>query len=293
MGSIVQSLIKKGFMVCPKFVEDNVIFEAVTGSYSYGIESNNSDTDVVAVVMNPKSDLFPNQAGYIYGFGPPYQAFTTFQQHKIPDSGVEYDVALYGIANYFTLASAGNPNIIDLLFSPQFCIRHNTLVGQHIRANRKLFLHKGFKHKFIGYAYAQLKKIDNKDKEGKRADIISRYGFDTKYSAHLVRLCLECEQILQEGDLDLTKNSAVLKAIRNGEWTEEQVRAFFNDKEKYLEKLYQESSLPHSPDMDKIKALLVECIEMHYGSLDKVLHIESYNDNILRQVRELINKAQL
>lgn len=280
-------------MVCPKFVEDNVIFEAVTGSYSYGIESTNSDTDVVAVVMNLKSDLFPNQAGHIYGFGPPYQAFTTFQQHKIPDSGVEYDVALYGIAKYFTLASEGNPNIVDLLFSPQFCIRHNTLVGQYIRANRKLFLHKGFKHKFIGYAYAQLKKIDNKDKEGKRADIISRYGFDTKYSAHLVRLCLECEQILQEGDLDLTKNSAVLKAIRSGEWTEEQVRAFFHNKEKYLEKLYQESTLPHSPNMDKIKALLVECIEMHYGSLDKVLHIEGKNDSILRQIKKLCDEAQL
>lgn len=34
-----------------------------------------------------------------------------------------------------------------------------------------------------------------------------------------------------------------------------------------LEKLYTESKLPYSPDEEKLKALLLACLEEHYGSL--------------------------
>lgn len=293
MSSIIQSLIKKGLISPPKWVESQLIFEAITGSTSYGMASEGSDIDVVGIVMPPKDHLFPNLRGSINGFGPPPECFSTWQQHAIKDSGQEYGVTLYGISRYFDLAASANPNITDILFSPQFCIRVNTAIGQHLRANRKMFLHKGAKHKFIGYAYSQLKRIGNKDKEGKRGELILAHKFDTKYSAHLVRLCLECAQILEEGDLDITRNSATIKAIREGKWTEEDVNKFFHEKEKYLEELYNKSTLPHGPDMDAIRGLLMECISMHYEGLDKVVKVEGKNDNILRQIKELAEKADL
>jgi predicted nucleotidyltransferase len=257
------------------------------------MSSGESDTDIVGVVMNPRADFFQNERGYINGFGPPPKSFTTWQSHHNVDSGVEYDITVYGLANWFDLMANSNPNMVELLWIPVHCIRVNTLIAQHVRANRKMFLSKNAKHKFIGYAYAQLKKIDNKDPKGKRAQLVAAHGFDTKFLAHLVRLTLEAEQILQEGDIDLMKNSELLKGIRRGEWTEEQGRAWFSEKEKYLEKLYQESALQHSVDMDAIRNLLVECIEMHYGSVDKVLKIEGKNDKILRQIKDLLDKADL
>lgn len=292
--SVVQTLAKQGFIQPPKWAPDNLIYEVQTGSVSYGCATADSDTDIVGIVMNPKTDFFPNLAGYINGFGKPFPTFTTWQHHHVKDDKEdEYDITLYGLAKWFTLLADNNPNMVDILFTPLHCVRCNTPVSQHIRANRKLFLNKKSKHTFTGYAYAQLEKIAKKEKEGKRQAIIDKYGWDVKYGMHLVRLYYECEQILSEGDLDLMRHSELLKNIRNGGWSEQQVRDFMAQKEPYIEQLYQNSTLPFGPDMDKLQTLLFECIEMHYGSLDKFVHIEGKNDKILRGIKALVETAQL
>jgi hypothetical protein len=83
-----------------------------------------------------------------------------------------------------------------------------------------------------------------------------------------VRLISEVEQILVEGDIDLQRGHEQLKAIRRGEWTEERLRQWFADKESQLERAYAESALRASPDEDRMKALLLDCLEEHYGSLE-------------------------
>jgi len=293
MSSIIKSLIENGAVAAPKFFSSNIIYEVVTGSFSYGITVDESDTDIVGIVMNHKSDYFPSLAGHLNGFGPPYEGFKSWQQHHVEFGGKSYDLTVYGLANWFTLLVGANPNLLDVLYSPLFCVRINTPISQHIRANKSLFLSRKAIHTFIGYGYSQLKRIENKDKIGKRAELIARHSFDTKYASHLVRLALQAEQLMLEGDMDLIRNAATLKAIRNGEWSEEQVKQFFYDKEKYLLGLGDKSPLPHTPDMDKIKTILIECIEMHYGSVDKVLKIEGKNDKLLRQIKDLVEKADL
>ena len=62
-----------------------------------------------------------------------------------------------------------------------------------------------------------------------------------------------------------------LKAIRRGEWKEQQVCDFFEQKEALLERLYEENNLPWGPDEDAIKALLLNCLEEHYGALPIVV----------------------
>jgi hypothetical protein len=141
-----------------------------------------------------------------------------------------------------------------------------------LRDNRKLFLHKGAWHKFKGYSYQQLHKMDIKNPpEGKRRELVDKFGYDVKFAYHVVRLINEVEQILIDGDLDLERNREQLKDIRNGNWTQKQIRDWFNQKEKDLEKLYLESKLPHSPDEEQIKKLLLNCLEEFYGSLEKCI----------------------
>ena len=84
----------------------------------------------------------------------------------------------------------------------------------------------------------------------------------------MVRLISEVEQILLEGDIDLQRNNEQLKAIRRGEWTEERLRQWFAEKESQLERAYAESTLRATPDEGRIKALLLTCLEEHYGSLE-------------------------
>jgi hypothetical protein len=74
---------------------------------------------------------------------------------------------------------------------------------------------------------------------------------------------------MTEGDLDLMRNREQLKSIRRGEWTEAQIHDYFAAKEKSLEELYQRCTLPDGPDEERVKRLLLDCLEQHYGSLEK------------------------
>ena len=124
----------------------------------------------------------------------------------------------------------------------------------------------------------------------KRAIDTKINGYSTKFMYHVVRLLSECEQILIEENLDLQRNREQLKSIRRGEWSLEQIEQYFVDKEKQLEELYIKSTLQHKPDEDKIKALLLECLEMHYGSLEKAVYIAPDLENDLKMIAKIVNK---
>ncbi|GAF86624.1 unnamed protein product, partial [marine sediment metagenome] len=183
-----------------------------------------------------------------------------------------------------------NPNMIDSLYTPQRCVLHSTNIGNMVRDNRDMFLHKGCYHRFKGYAFSQIHKMDIKNPTGKRKEIVDKYGYDTKYGYHLVRLLNECETILTEGTLDLQRNREQLKSIRRGEWTIERIKNYFEDKERQLEELYNKSKLQHSPDEGKIKELLLNCLEYHFGSLDKAVYIPNKFENALREISEICKR---
>lgn len=115
-------------------------------------------------------------------------------------------------------------------------------------------------------------------------------GYSTKFVYHVIRLLSECEQILVEGALDLQRNREQLKSIRRGEWTLDQIEQYFVDKEKHLEELYVKSTLQYKPDETKLRTLLLECLEMHYGSLDKAIYIAPNLEADLKAIAAIVNK---
>ena len=117
-------------------------------------------------------------------------------------------------------------------------------------------------------------------------------GTDTKFAYHVVRLALEAQQILVEHDLDIEANREILKSIRRGEWTEEKLRGWFDEKEKQLEEMYTKSTLQHSPDEEAIKDLLMQCLEQHYGSLDQAVKREVPVDRMIAELKSVIEKYE-
>lgn len=292
MASIVQKLHKQNLINPPSFLPVNVHYEVMMGSISYGVSTDNSDIDVYGFCIPPKDLIFPHIIGEIPGFGKQTNRFEQYQQHHIKDENTkkEYDLSIYNIVKYFQLCMENNPNMIDSLFVPQFCILHITSLGNMVRDNKHLFLHKGCWHKFKGYAYSQLHKMTTKNPEGKRIETIKKFGFDVKFAYHVVRLISEVEQILIEEDLDLTRNREHLKAIRKGEVSQDSIIQWFETKEKDLEKAYALSKLPYSPREKEIKQLLLDCLEMHYGSLEKVINRDDQPIRVLKQINEILDK---
>lgn len=296
MASVVQNLTNRGLIRPPSFLPDNIQFEVMGGSISYGVsKEDKSDIDIVGFCIPTKELIFPHLTGEILGFGQQIQRFENWQEHHIDDvdKRKNYDCTIYSIVRYFQLCMENNPNMIDSLFVDRDCIIHSTQIGEIVRENRKIFLHKGSFHKFKGYAYSQVNKLSSKtyQKGGNRAEDVEKYGFSTKFAYHVLRLIDECEQILLTGDLDLRRNREQLKACRRGEIPEKEILAIFNEKEKYLEKCYEESKLPYGPREAEIKQLLFNCLESHYGSLSAVIQKPDVSKQVLRDIIKLAEKA--
>lgn len=343
---ILKDLHKKELLhTPPKWVLDQTQYLVIMGSEAYGVSSNNSDIDLYGWCIPNKDVIFPHLAGEIQGFGTQQKRFDQWSQHHIKDKSArkEYDISVYNIVKYFQLVMQNNPNMIDSLFVPQRCILHSTAIANHVRENRKLFLHKGSWHTFKGYAYSQVHKMKAKvidqyiafcnmwgmnydvtldggmqhlesqikekpeanvtefkklhkqahqnGKLSNRVDLIAEHGYDSKFAYHTVRLLNEIEQILIEHDLDLERNRKQLKAVRNGDWSAQQIIDYFNEKEKTLEQLYIDSTLPHSPDEGKIKNLLLECLEMHFGNLNTVMAKKvNASPLILEELQKIIER---
>lgn len=292
---LLQKLRSAAVIHPPRWLVDNTHYLTVMGSVSYGVSGVSSDVDVYGFCIPPKDLVFPHLAGEIPGFGRQVERFDQWMQHHVqPPDGREttYDFAVFGIVRYFQLCMECNPNMIDSLFTPRRCVMHSTQLGEVVRENRRLFLHKGAWHKFRGYAYSQMHKIKGKVNSSNpdRARTIAQFGYDVKFAYHVVRLLDEIEQIMVEQDLDLERNREQLKSIRRGEWTLEQIERHFEAKERSLEQTYATSSLPHAPDEAKIKEVLLGCLEMHFGSIEAAVRREPSVERLVRDIQDVLGR---
>lgn len=104
-----------------------------------------------------------------------------------------------------------------------------------------------------------------------RSQLEKKYGFDSKFASHVVRLLRMAEEVLTTGELLVKRPDAEeLLAIRNGAWTYEQMIKFYEEKEKYIrEVLYHKSVLPKTPDIKKAAKILIEMRELQYYGMKK------------------------
>lgn len=296
----LQQLTKLKLADPPKWLPNNSIYESLMGSVAYGISSDTSDCDIYGVVVPPKEYVFPyTNTGYIYGFGKKPNTFDQFIKHGIVceddmgGRGRVYDVTMFNIVKAFDLWMDGNPNCLEMLFTSHECIIHQTQASKLIRDNAELFLTKQCYPRFIGYLSSQIHKAKNKNPDGKRKELVDKYGYDTKFIANAVRLGYECEVILTERTMDLRRYKNHLKGIREGHYTLDEIMAWLDEKEKALIKIKQESKIPEKPDEAKIKALLLTCLESHYGSLDKCITIQDKHEQALKEINQVLERYKL
>lgn len=299
MTSYIKKLNDKGLINdIPEHLESGVQYEVIMGSMAYGVSNDSSDMDIYGFTIPPKEFVFPQLRGEIPGFDDFSLKFEQYQKHHIMDAsalggkGREYDLTIFSIVKFFRLLMDNNPNIVDSLFVPERCVLHSTAVGDMVREQRSLFLHKGCWAKFKGYAYGQMHKIRTKNPEGKRKALVDEFGYDVKFAYHVVRLLGEVEQLLVIHDMDLTRNAEQLKSIRRGEWSLQKLESYFARKEADLEGVYITSSLPDKPNVAAIRNLLMQCLEQHFGSLSEVVSRTSHADLALQEIQAVIRKYE-
>lgn len=241
----------------PGFVNSSSVqFEVLAGSHAFGTATPESDRDVIAFCIPPIDFVFPILRGHIDGFGRQKQCFRMYDQDDISFEGESHDLKVFNIVEFFDTCMDANPTWLETLFVPEDTVLYSTAVGELVRRNRELFLHKGAFHRFSGYAKSMIHKMKKKDRDDER---LYKYGY------HAVRLMDELEELLAEGSLTIGREKERHQDVREGKWSFDEIQQYFDDKEESCELLYENSSaLPYEPDQQRIKDLLVDVLKMHY-----------------------------
>ncbi|MFM2061509.1 MAG: hypothetical protein RLZZ507_1179 [Cyanobacteriota bacterium] len=99
-----------------------------------------------------------------------------------------------------------------------------------------------------------------------RAEMERKSGYDLKHGMHCIRLLRSGLEILQRGEVIVDRKIAGdvddLKAILRGEYTYEQLMKMAEDLVAQMDIFYQQSTLAHKPDLEKINDLCMELVEM-------------------------------
>lgn len=120
-------------------IEKHTIYEVLTGSRAYGFAREDSDYDYKGIAIPPLDTLY----GFAYNF----------EQYE------QGERTIYDIRKFFNLAKDCNPNVIELLWIPDKCVKTRSVWSDLLRENRHLFLSTKARFTFSGYAIAQLKRI--------------------------------------------------------------------------------------------------------------------------------------
>jgi len=121
-----------------------IMFECISGSRAYGLELPTSDTDIKGVFVLPKEQFY----GLEY----------------IPQIANETnDEVYYELGRFIELLSKNNPNILELIATPEDKILQKHPLFDKILPN--LFLSKKCKDSFGGYAFTQVRKAQGLNKK--------------------------------------------------------------------------------------------------------------------------------
>ncbi len=241
-----------------KSIGDWNILHGYRGSIAHGMYVKNSDPlsiddkDTIGICVCPKE--------YYIGL----KQFHSNGTQEIKKD--EWDIVVYEAKKGISLLSKGNPNVLSILWlDPKYYINIKP-AGQLLLDNKQLFVGKHVYRSFTGYAYSQLHRMERFKFEGymadKRRKLVEKFGFDTKNSAHCIRLLRMGIEFLTDGELYVEREDAPqLLDIKRGEWTLEQVKDEANRLFKLSEEAYIHSILPKQPDYDKINELCIDVIE--------------------------------
>ena len=123
-----------------------IIFECVAGSHAYGTSTSSSDEDIRGV------------------FAIPGISYLSLIQPADQISDGRGDVVYYSLRRFVELLAQANPNILELLFTPDDCIRTSSPEMDMLLRHRHLFVSKQCADTHAGYAIAQLKKAKGQNK---------------------------------------------------------------------------------------------------------------------------------
>jgi hypothetical protein len=227
------------------------------GSTGHGTTDGADDLDLLSIVIPFKEkvlglDPFDH---YIYRTA----AVREGKQDARSMPG-DVDLTFYSLRKFAGLAKKGNPSILMAFFAP---IHWAAPLGLELREASGLFRSKEAGYRFMGYMKSQRARLagERGQKGVNRPELVEKYGWDTKYGYHLLRLGFQGLEFIKHGKIHMPMLPWVadfLKAVRLGGYQQEQVLRWASEIEQELADAIEDSGLPKTAPQEPIDKLLVD-----------------------------------
>lgn len=236
----------------------NEILRGVVGSTAHGTAiDGQDDRDEMGICIEPPE--------YVCGLRQFEQYIYRDQPEGVRSQPGDLDLTIYSLRKFCRLAAQGNPSVLVLLWLPQYIIK--TELGEGLLGIREAFVSRNSGERFLGYLVSQRKGMTGeRAKKVNRPELVEKYGYDTKFAMHALRLGLQGIEYISTGQLTLPTREpdlTLLRAVRTGELTFAEALAKIEEAEGRLRTLVD--SCTREAGYDRINGFLCGVHKQHWG----------------------------
>lgn len=243
--------------------EPNTIVRCVVGSTVHGLAiEGTDDRDEMGVCLEPPE--------YVIGLKHFEQWVYRDQPVGVRSQPGDLDLTIYSARKYVQLLLSGNPSILLLLYVPKEHTISETLTGAALRIQGPSWLSRKAGKAFLGYLTAQKQRLNGErgQKDVNRPELVAKYGYDTKYAGHVIRLGYQGIELMQTGRISLPMQDPprqLIRDIREGKHTLDFVLTHAGILEKELKLAMENSILPEEPDYEAANKWLYTSYELWWS----------------------------
>lgn len=247
-------------------VERRTILRGLVGSTVHGlsVDDGNDDRDEMGICIEPiEYVLLQNFEQLIYRTA----AIREGNPNARSRAG-DLDLTIYSLRKWTKLALDGNPTILTLLFTPDRELVVQDRLGERLRQLAPAFASKRAGGRFLGYLTSQKMRLTGErgGKDVRRPELESKYGYDTKYAMHALRLGFQGVEYMSTGKITLPmpgEHMAICRAVRGGNVPLSTVVNIAETLELRLKELKEDGPLPSQPDFHAVEKFVRDC---YFGS---------------------------
>lgn len=243
----------------PEIALDNEILRTTVGSGVHGIAIEGTDD-------HDEMGIFIEPASMVIGLDKPMDHYVWRTQPEGARSGPgDTDLIIYSLRKWLRLAIKGNPTVLLPLWCPREFVKHGNALGFDLRHMRDALMSQEAAERVLGYMSQQRRGMlgIGGAKIPSRPELVEKYGYDTKYAAHALRLAIQGYEIVNKGSLTLPMRDddrELVLAVKRGETPRTKVVDLISNFESNIRWILADGStpLPPKPDRERISAWSIE-----------------------------------
>jgi predicted nucleotidyltransferase len=163
-----------------------ILLAGIVGSTAYGLAREGSDLDYLGVYVDDTVDRI--------GLMSP--------KDTLHEEDLKPDITLHEVGKYLGLALKANPTILELLWLPDYLVKHRHGQGL-IDIRYDLLSEPTVRSAYGGYAMAQVERLKRRHAEGKDGFSSDTQKRTAKHARHCFRLLRQGRELLETWDIPI------------------------------------------------------------------------------------------